>query len=53
MEQCLKYCNDFAERVYQRINKVLLEPNYQHDGEDWQVGLIMAKEILDEEIQKL
>lgn len=37
--------------LYELNNKIeekLKEPQYQHDGEDWQVGLIIAQDVLNE-----
>lgn len=36
------------EEIDSKIEEVLKEPNYQHDGEDWRCGLITAQEILAE-----
>lgn len=32
------------------INNVLKEPQYQHEGEDWTNGLIIAEQIIDKYI---
>lgn len=43
-----------TEKEEQILNKImydiktaLKEPQYQHVGDDWQVGLIMAEDIID------
>ena len=53
---CVQYA--LAEKIYQlgraeaidkinnAIEELLKEPQYQHEGEDWKNGLIMAQEIL-------
>ena len=35
------------------INKKMREPQYQHEGEDWVNGLIMAENIVDDYMSKL
>ena len=35
-----------ADKVQEKINKLLKEPDYQHEGEDWRTGLIMAEELI-------
>ena len=37
---------DILDRVQEKINKLLKEPDYQHEGEDWKTGLIMAEELI-------
>ncbi len=36
-----------ADRVQEKIEKKLTEPSYQHEGEDWQNGLIVAEMFID------
>ena len=31
-----------------KISTMMQEPDYQHEGENWMVGLIMARDALDE-----
>ena len=31
-----------------KISTMMQEPDYQHEGEDWMVGLIMARDALDD-----
>lgn len=31
-----------------KIEEILKEPQYQHDGEDWRMGLIIAQGVLNE-----
>lgn len=45
-EETLKILNEIQEE----IDKVLQEPQYYHEGEDWQNGLIIASNIIDEYI---
>lgn len=42
-----------AEKFKENINTILGEPNYQHDGETWQNGLIIASDNLDELIDEM
>ena len=42
-----------AEKFKENINTILDEPNYQHEGETWQNGLIIASDSLDEVIDKM
>ena len=35
-----------TDKVQEKINKLLKEPDYQHEGEDWKTGLIMAEELI-------
>ena len=37
-----------ANEVEEKISIGLQEPDYQHDGETWIVGLIMARDYLDD-----
>ena len=37
-----------ADLAKQRILVLELEPDYQHEDEDWSVGLCMAESVLDE-----
>ena len=37
-----------ADAVRDKIEKMLNEPSYQHEGEDWQNGLIVAEMFLDD-----
>ncbi len=34
-------------KIMDDIKTALKEPQYQHVGDDWQVGLIMAEDIID------
>lgn len=34
------------QAVIEKINELLKEPEYQHEGEDWRIGLIMAEELI-------
>ena len=36
------------DKIRAEIEVKLAEPQYQHEEEDWQVGLIMAESIIDE-----
>ena len=38
------------EDIKAEIDKIADEPAYQHEGEDWQFGLIIAKNIIDKHI---
>lgn len=35
------------DKIIEEIEIKLKEPQYQHVGEDWQVGLIIAEDIID------
>ena len=35
-----------ANKVQEGIKKLLKEPGYQHEGEDWKNGLIMAEDLI-------
>lgn len=35
------------QEIRAEIEEVLNEPEYQHEGEDWGVGLCIAQEIID------
>ena len=37
-----------ADLAKQKIVVLEHEPDYQHEGEDWSVGLCMAESVLDE-----
>ena len=37
-----------ADLAKQKIIALEREPDYQHEGEDWSVGLCMAESVLDE-----
>ena len=37
-----------ADLAKQKITVLEREPDYQHEGEDWSVGLCMAESVLDE-----
>ena len=37
-----------ADLAKQKIIALEHEPDYQHEGEDWSVGLCMAESVLDE-----
>jgi hypothetical protein len=37
-----------ADLAKQKIVTLEHEPDYQHEGEDWSVGLCMAESVLDE-----
>ena len=39
--------NEVLDKVRAEIEAKLAEPQYQHEGEDWQNGLIMAETIID------
>lgn len=36
------------DELNNKIEEILKEPQYQHDGEDWMVGLIIAQDVLNE-----
>lgn len=38
---------DVLNKIIEEIEIKLKEPQYQHVGEDWQVGLIIAEDIID------
>ena len=38
------------EDIKAEIDKIADEPSYQHEGEDWQFGLIIAKNVIDKHI---
>jgi len=38
---------DVLDKIRVEIEQKLKEPMYQHEGEDWMVGLIMAQDIID------
>ena len=42
-----EHINKLLEDIKSEINEKLQEPEYQHEGEDWQSGLIMAETIID------
>lgn len=42
-----------ADKIKAKINAVFDEPNYQHNGETWQNGLVMSSDIVDEVIAEL
>jgi hypothetical protein len=37
-----------ANLLHKRLSELGAEPNYQHDGEDWGVGVCMSDSIVDE-----
>ena len=37
-----------ADEPMTKISTMMQEPDYQHEGENWMVGLIMARDALDE-----
>ena len=37
-----------ADEPMTKISTMMQEPDYQHEGEDWMVGLIMARDAIDE-----
>lgn len=43
--------NQILEQIKSDIERVMQEPAYQHEGEDWQVGLNIAENIIDEYIK--
>ena len=59
MEQRPKYCPLVevptshgrlidADEPMTKISTMMQEPDYQHEGEGWMVGLIMARDAIDE-----
>ena len=42
---------NILKEIMKKIEEKLNEPQYQHEGEDWKMGLIMAEEIVNEYIQ--
>lgn len=42
-----KNMEEKVKKVREEINNVIHEPNYQHVGEDWNVGLHIALDIID------
>ena len=36
-----------ADELMTKISTMMQEPDYQHDGEDWMIGLIMARDAID------
>ena len=38
-----------ANKFQETLNKACREPDYQHEGEDWRVGLCLAGCLLDQE----
>lgn len=38
-----------ADAVMEKISLFMNEPDYQHEGENWMVGLIMARDAIDEQ----
>lgn len=36
------------DEINNKIEEILKEPQYQHDGEDWRMGLIIAQDVLNE-----
>ena len=45
--------NQIFEQIKDDIESVMQEPAYQHEGEDWQVGLTIAENIVDKYIKQL
>ena len=37
-----------ADEPINKISTMMQEPDYQHEGEDWMVGLIMARDAIDD-----
>jgi hypothetical protein len=37
-----------ADVPLEKVSKMMQEPDYQHEGENWMVGLIMARDAIDE-----
>ena len=37
-----------ADLAAEKLNDLAMEPDYQHEGEDWRSGLYMAESVLDE-----
>lgn len=42
--------NQILEQIKSDIERVMQEPAYQHEDEDWQVGLEIAENIIDKYI---
>lgn len=36
-----------ADALTQKIDEILCEPDYQHTGENWSVGLLIAQNTID------
>ena len=53
--ECIKYADsvqpkpktDVLDKIRAEIEAKIAEPQYQHEEEDWKVGLIMAETIID------
>lgn len=43
--------NLILEQIKSEIEHVMQEPAYQHEDEDWQVGLTIAENIIDKYIK--
>ena len=43
----LKGKNDVLDKIRAEIEKKMDEPEYQHEDDDWGVGLAMALDIID------
>lgn len=43
--------NQILEQIKNDIESVMQEPAYQHEDEDWQVGLTIAENIVDKYIK--
>lgn len=43
--------NQILEQIKSDIERVMQEPAYQHEDEDWQVGLDIAVNIIDKYIK--
>lgn len=43
--------NQILEQIKSDIERVMQEPAYQHEDEDWRVGLNIAENIIDEYIK--
>ena len=37
-----------VDKLMTKISTMMQEPDYQHEGENWMVGLIMARDAIDE-----
>ena len=43
--------NQILEQIKSDIERIMQEPAYQHEDEDWRVGLNIAENIIDEYIK--
>lgn len=37
-----------ADEPITKISTMIQEPDYQHEGENWMIGLIMARDVIDD-----